>query len=50
MKTGIEIKPIISKGYENIYIYDTWKVSMLSYLDELKKENKILSENRNFFV
>ena len=39
MKTGIEIKPIISKGYENIYIYDTWKVSMLSYLDELKKEN-----------
>ena len=39
MKTGIEIKPIISNGYENIYIYDTWKVSMLSYLDELKKEN-----------
>ena len=39
MEKGIIKKPIISNGYENIYIYDTWKVSMLSYLDELKKEN-----------
>ena len=38
MEKGIIKKPIISNGYENIYIYDTWKVSMLSYLDELKKE------------
>lgn len=32
----IEIKKVESIGYENLFEFDTWKVSILSYLDELE--------------
>lgn len=39
MNKLVEIKKLESYGYENIFCYDNWKVSMLSYLPELELTN-----------
>lgn len=36
---NLEIKNIDIIGYGDLFIYNEWKVSMLSYLDELRLEN-----------
>ena len=38
MKVKIEITDFSNEGYKELVIYDTWRVAMLNYIDELLPE------------